>query len=232
MSEASVNGTRPAVKGWATATVVVVGVAVYVVLDVLVQLLPPHYNPIRDAESDLGVGPFGWLMDVNFLVRAALTGCLVASIALVRPATPRRRAGCVLLGIWAVCSGLLAFFPTDVATAGRSHAVAPVQGTVHGGTVHGSIHLALAGIGFAAALAGVLVLTGWLRRGASAGRPGPAASAFAPTVLAAIAGVAFAAVVLTVRLRPGVFGVSERVFIAAILAWTVVVALRLRRVTD
>lgn len=74
--------------------------------------------------------------------------------------------------------------------------------------------LALAGIGFAAALAGVLVLTGWLRRGA---------------VLAAIAAVGFAAVVLTVRLRPAVFGVSERLFIAVILAWTVVVALRLQR---
>jgi len=32
---------------------VTLGIALYVVLDVIAQILPPHYNPISQAESDL-----------------------------------------------------------------------------------------------------------------------------------------------------------------------------------
>lgn len=153
-------------------------------------------------------------MDVNFLVRAALTGCLLVAITRAGPATPSRGMGGVLLAIWAGCSALLPFFPTDVVRAGRRQASVV--------TVHGSIHLALAGIGFLAALAGVIVLTRWLRQGAVVN------GAAAASVLAAVAAIGMVAIVISVRARPGVFGLSERVFIGAILAWSVVVAIRLR----
>jgi hypothetical membrane protein len=42
-------------------TITIVGIAVYVVLNVIAQLLPPHYSPLRQAMSDLAVGPYGWL---------------------------------------------------------------------------------------------------------------------------------------------------------------------------
>jgi hypothetical membrane protein len=154
-------------------------------------------------------------MDANFLVRAALTLCLLVAITRAGSATSSRRAGCVLLAIGGACSGLLAFFSADVAGAGRPQASAT--------TVHGSIHLALASIGFATALAGVIVLTGWLRGVVSANR-----AASAATVLAVITVVGMLATVITLRVRPGAFALSERVFIAAILAWTLVVAVYLR----
>ena len=37
------------------------------------QLLPPHYSPISQAESDLAVGKFGFIMTINFLNRGVLS---------------------------------------------------------------------------------------------------------------------------------------------------------------
>lgn len=42
------------------ALATIVGIALYVVIDVITQLLPPHYNPISQAESNLAVGPYGY----------------------------------------------------------------------------------------------------------------------------------------------------------------------------
>ena len=41
-------------------------IILYVVLDVVAQVLPPHYSPISQAESLLAVGPYGYIMTVNF----------------------------------------------------------------------------------------------------------------------------------------------------------------------
>lgn len=67
-----------AARGWAWLTLA--GAVVYVALDVVAQLLPPHYGPVRQAESDLGVGPFGWVMSVNFIVRGLLTACALVPV--------------------------------------------------------------------------------------------------------------------------------------------------------
>ena len=47
----------------------IAGIALYLVLDVVAQMLPPHYSPVRQAESDLAVGPYGYVMTINFVVR-------------------------------------------------------------------------------------------------------------------------------------------------------------------
>jgi len=39
-------------------SVALVGVVLYLVLDAIAQVLPPHYNPLSQAESDLAVGPY------------------------------------------------------------------------------------------------------------------------------------------------------------------------------
>ena len=53
--------------------IVIAGIVLYVILDIIAQLLPPHYNPISQAESDLAVGPYGYIMTINFLVRGAFS---------------------------------------------------------------------------------------------------------------------------------------------------------------
>lgn len=53
--------------------VVILLIILYAVLDVIAQSLPPHYSPISQAESDLAVGRFGFIMTLNFLNRGVLS---------------------------------------------------------------------------------------------------------------------------------------------------------------
>jgi hypothetical membrane protein len=78
---------------------VIAGIFLYAMLDIVAQLLPPHYSPIHQAESDLAVGPYGIIMRLNFLVRAALSLLVVSALApALRQARPRW--GLVLFSIW------------------------------------------------------------------------------------------------------------------------------------
>ena len=55
------------------ARLTLAGVAVYVAIDVLLAFLRPGYSLIYNAESDYGRGPWFWVMDINFLLRCALS---------------------------------------------------------------------------------------------------------------------------------------------------------------
>jgi hypothetical membrane protein len=59
-------------------------VLLYAIVDVFLQFLPPHYSVVTDAESDLAVGPFGWVMRANFLGRGVMSLCIVGAILLSR----------------------------------------------------------------------------------------------------------------------------------------------------
>ena len=45
----------------------------YVAIDVVLRFLRPAYSLLYNAESDYGRGPWYWLMDFNFLLRALQT---------------------------------------------------------------------------------------------------------------------------------------------------------------
>ena len=49
---------------------VMVGIILAVIIEVIVQLLPPHYNPISQSESGLTIGPYGFLIGIDFVLRA------------------------------------------------------------------------------------------------------------------------------------------------------------------
>ena len=192
------------------AMLALVGVPLYVLMDIVVQLLPPHYSPIRQAESDLGVGPYGWLMSVNFLVRGALAIAAATAIAGAFSAAVRPRFGLALLWVFGVCSALLAFFPTDILDDRRlvPHPVA---------TLHGEIHLLLALIAFIAAPLGALLISFRLERA------GPlAAVRGAAATLAILAAVALLFLRTFGRHHAG--GLDERIFLACVLAWLALLA--------
>ncbi len=112
----------------ALAWLALAGVAVYVAIDVALAFLRPDYSLLHNAESDYGHGgSWAWLMDANFLLRCALS--LAAAGALAKVADPggRIRVGLALLAAWAVCSGLLAFFPDNL----EGQPVLPAAGAVH-----------------------------------------------------------------------------------------------------
>jgi len=79
------------------------------------QLLPPHYSAIRQAESDLGVGPYGWVMDINFVVRGILSLAFAYGLYLTWPKTSKApRISLALIGVWGIGAFILAINPADV----------------------------------------------------------------------------------------------------------------------
>jgi hypothetical membrane protein len=88
---------------------VLAGIILYLILDMVAQLLPPHYSPISQAESDLAVGQFGYIMAVNFLNRGILSlmflFVLRGTIRLTGEKVTQYREGSFFLayGRWAHC---------------------------------------------------------------------------------------------------------------------------------
>lgn len=184
------------------ARLVVVGVVLYAGIDVLLHFLEPNLSLLHSAESDYGHGgPYAWVMDANFLIRGVLS--LLAGVVLWRTlsATALARVGIVLVGLWGVLSGLLAFFPDDLEGAPP--------------TPHAVIHLVLAMLAFISCVVGTLLLTMALRR---AGRV--SVMVVAVWVIAALAFLALG--------RSGFHphslgGLEERIFIGAELLWIALV---------
>ena len=97
-------------------------IILYVVLDVIAQVLPPHYSPISQAESLLAVGPYGYIMTVNFLIRGVFS--LLFVYALIQILTVlgenwrSNKWGLYAIGIWGIGALLLAGFPATGRTIG------------------------------------------------------------------------------------------------------------------
>jgi hypothetical protein len=190
-------------------------VVVYVLVDVGLQLLPPHYSVLHEAESNLAVGRFGWIMNLNFLGRAVTTCCMVAAIRRMGPPSRLRWAGTGLFGVAAASSAALAFFPTDIgADAGASGARTAV----------GLVHVWTAGLGFLAALGAVAVLTPWV-----AGHPGLERTRRPAFAFGALAGAGLLWLGLSSAYGTGLLGLSERICLFGILGWAFAVCTGIRR---
>ena len=192
----------------AFATAALALVLLYVLIDVVLQFLPPHYSVLSDAESDLAVGPFGGAMNLNFLARAVMSGCVVVAVALTAPASRLRSAGSVLLTLAGLCSAALVFFPTDVNRPGE-FGMAPR-------TTVGLVHVVFATSGFLAVLLAMALLTRWI------GRPRAVRGFF----VVALVGLGLLAASLAVCAQ--VVGLTERLCLVGILGWTFALCWRLR----
>jgi hypothetical membrane protein len=181
------------------------GVIAYVAIDAVLAFLRPSYSLIYNAESDYGRGPWFWVMDVNFLLRCAFSLAIVGALAQVTRPDSLARGGRVLLVIWAVCSGLLAFFADDL--EGQ-----PL-------TASGLVHLALAFIAFLCVAVGTILISSSLRSD-------PAwRSAGAVLLAVSVAGAAAFLLLGTAFGRehaPG--GLYERIFLGLQLLWIALAA--------
>lgn len=198
--------------------VTLAGIFLYLVLDAVAQSLPPHYSPISQAESDLAVGPYGYVMAVNFINRGVLSLCLIFALALTANSsdtmTIQFRRGGWLFGVWSVGALLLAAFSTDVPPASMSW--------------HGAVHLVVAILAFLGGAFGALYLS-W---GMAGNRP--LARAKGVAVPLSYLAVALCAVeILGGFVLPGAFasygGLIERIFLASVLAWEGAVSLVMLR---
>ncbi len=80
----------------------IVGIVLVVLLEVHVQLLPPHYSPLSQSESDLAVGPYGFLMALGFAVGGMLLLLFIAGFVRAVPKEAQSRGGLILLGVAAI----------------------------------------------------------------------------------------------------------------------------------
>ena len=185
-------------------------IVVYVLIDVLLKFLRPDYSLLYNAESDYGRGPWFWVMDLNFLLRCALSLAAIGAIAGSVRLDGKLRTGLTFLASWAICSGLLAFFADDV------------EGTPQHGS--GIVHLILAFIAFACVAIGTIVTSIALRAD-------PAWRPIAPWLLAV--SIAGAAAFLLLghatghRHAPG--GLYERIFLGIELLWLALAVMPVRR---
>jgi hypothetical membrane protein len=186
----------------------VAGIVLYVVLDAVAQSLPPHYSPISQAESDLAVGPYGYIMAVNFVNRGLFSLFFLYGLAKSLPARADFRTGLGLFGVWAIGALILAVAPTDVE--------APA-------TLHGAVHLVVATLAFLGAAFGVLSLS------RAFGRDPALKDLGRRTMPLAILAVVFLfllyggpAVLPHAAAKVG--GLVERVFIALVLVWMLAVS--------
>ena len=183
-------------------------VVLYVLIDVVLQFLPPHYSVVSDAESTLAVGPFGGAMNLNFVARAVMSGCVVVAVALTAPASRLRTAGSVLLALAGLCSAALVVFPTDVNPPGE-FGMTPR-------TTAGLVHVVFATSGFLAVLLAMALLTQWI------GRPRAIQGFF----VVALVGLGLLAASLAAFAQ--VVGLTERLCLVGILGWTFALCWRLR----
>jgi len=187
--------------------VVVFEIFLYVSLDVISQLLPPHYSSISQAESDLAVGKYGLIMSINFLNRGILS--LLFIFAFLRTldwlgvTRQQFRAGTYLLGAWAVGAILLAIFPTDVPAT-------PVSW-------HGAIHLAVALVAFIGGAFGALIFAQKLQKVHEL--RGLSRLAMPLSVLAVILWIIEFLSFIAPHLNASIGGLIERLFLGSVLFW-------------
>jgi hypothetical membrane protein len=195
------------------ARLTLAGVALYVAIDVLLAFLRPGYSLIYNAESDYGRGPWYWVMDLNFLLRCALSLAIAAALYRVVRLDGRTRTGLALLVTWAICSGLLAFFADDP------------EGTPQHGS--GIVHLVLAFIAFTAIAVGAILISASLLSD-PAWRP-------AARILLAISVAAALAYLLlggAHKHQHAPAGLDERIFLGLELLWIAVAAIIIARRTQ
>ena len=47
--------------------ITVLGIVIYIAIDIVLAFLRPEYSILHNAESDYGRGQYFWVMDINFL---------------------------------------------------------------------------------------------------------------------------------------------------------------------
>jgi hypothetical protein len=190
--------------------VVIVGIMLAVPLEVIVQLLPPHYNPLSQSESDLAVGPYGFLMAINFVIRGLLILIFLVAFMRVIPQEGQSRSGLILLGVSAIGKLIIAFVPTDLTS--------PPQ------TIHGTIHALVALVSFFCGALGILLLARSLRHVPNV-RPSPRFLVGLASVTLVWSVIVIVTVIVSTQI--GVWGLLERILDGLFYLWILIVSIGL-----
>ena len=196
------------------------GILLFLAVNIVLQLAPPHYSAVSQAVSDLAVGPYGWVMDVAFALSGLSILAFVAGARLATSPETRSRVGFAFLSIWGAAALAIAIAHPDVVDAhgylGTRRAFDASPST------HGKVHLIVAAVVFLSMALGLVASSRRLGREprlASLQRP---ARRMAATVIAGL--------ILTDPLGTrGGYGLMERGVSLVGFGWLLMVAWRLRQ---
>jgi hypothetical membrane protein len=179
-----------------------------VLIDILLAFLRPDVNLLHNAESDYGVGPYSWLMDINFLLRGGLSLAAAGAILKQTSSGGRLRLGIGFLVAWGVGSGILAFLPDNPSGT-------PV-------TASGVVHLSVAFLAFICAVIGTIVLSVKFRLVPQLRQVSPL------LIVISIAAAVSLLLLGHTDFRAGTLaGLYERIFLGLELVWILVVGARI-----
>jgi len=199
----------------ALSLLTIVGVALWVTLVVAVQVLTPEQSVLSMGMSGLATGRYGWLIKAAFVVRGLTALALVAAAAGSVPAAALSIPGLVLLAAWGGGSALLACYDTDMPGGKPSR--------------RGQAHALIALVAYVAAAAGMALFSLQLRHAETTSMARWALFIAMVTAVALFAQfAAFAEAARSPSHGLGRYaGLLQRVFLALVMLWTVVVAVGL-----
>jgi hypothetical protein len=197
-SERDLSGPRPIT--FAPIGVAAVSLGVFVIALLALHVLRTDLNPVADFVSEYAVGDSGALMVIALLAMGLASLALIAGLRAALPGHARSRAGMILIGVWAAGTPVLAAFPIGV------------DETID--TTADVIHRLTALIAFLAVSIGALLVSRSFRRDAAwrtLARPG--------IVLSAALLVGYVATFGGYAVDSGFEGMSQRLFLAVLVAW-------------
>lgn len=202
------------------ASLGLVGLATFAAAMIALHAIQPSLSPIHEAMSYYVHGPQGWLTTLGLI--ALGVGSLAITIAIARTAQgPRSRLGIVFLTLWSLGAILGGIFSAD--PPGHWNQPPSTSGAIHGLAAM----IALASFPVAS-----IALTHSVRRDNRWSGFNSILLVLAAAVVVSF--IAFMASLLPVFLRPGppvLLGLTERILFVAYIAWLVVVAVGLSRIT-
>ena len=95
------------------ATAALIAVGYFVVAALVLHLLRPDVDPLRQSMSQYQLGRFGFVMVLGFLAISLAAAALAAGLRAVRMPAGGSRAGTIALLLFAIVFVLVAAFPPD-----------------------------------------------------------------------------------------------------------------------
>jgi len=213
---ASVNTASNAAPGisirrW--SSIAIAGFCVHIAILIVLHVLCPEFDPVRQFMSEYAVGDYGWLLTIALV--AVVIGCAALTIVVYRAYPPpfRSRIGVICLGI-ATLASLLVIVPVDMQ---------PLDLRGETLTTNVRIHLFGGCVAVLAVLAGMLALP--IRLTQYDLLTGPYRILL---VLAILAPLFFLAQIFIFDILLGLVGLAQRILVAIIQTWLIVTSYGIR----
>jgi len=191
------------------AMLAIAAVTYFALVIVVLHVLRPDLNPIRQPTSEYAVGPFGSLMTTAFFSISVATWALLIGLRQGLPPAARSRLGLGLLALWGVGVLIAMSFPIDAEGAPQ--------------TLSGTIHQTNGPVVFFCLAVGAVLISRRLKR-ADAWRP----LYWPALVLSLLMLVEFVVTGAAMGTQSGFGGLAQRILLVTFLAWFFLMASRLR----